>query len=56
VLQLQARGGHGAVREFAEALLYARGEWSDAVERYVASRSEPAVGAAGRPHATEVTQ
>jgi 3-deoxy-D-manno-octulosonate 8-phosphate phosphatase (KDO 8-P phosphatase) len=56
VLQLQARGGHGAVREFAEALLYARGEWSDAVERYVASRSELAVGAAGRPHATEVTQ
>lgn len=56
VLQLQARGGHGAVREFAEALLQARGEWSDAVERYVASRSELAVGAPGRPSATEVTQ
>jgi 3-deoxy-D-manno-octulosonate 8-phosphate phosphatase (KDO 8-P phosphatase) len=39
-LQLRARGGHGAVREFAEALLYARGEWTDAVERYVKSRSE----------------
>jgi 3-deoxy-D-manno-octulosonate 8-phosphate phosphatase (KDO 8-P phosphatase) len=38
-LQLRARGGHGAVREFAEALLYARGEWTDAVERYVKSRS-----------------
>lgn len=38
-LQLNAHGGHGAVREFAEALLRARGEWIDAVERYVASRS-----------------
>lgn len=38
-LQLRAHGGHGAVREFAEALLGARGEWTDAVERYVASRS-----------------
>ncbi|WP_309669783.1 HAD hydrolase family protein [Gemmatimonas sp.] len=41
-LQLHAHGGHGAVREFAEALLLARGEWTDAVERYVASRSVPA--------------
>ena len=39
-LQLTARGGHGAVREFAEALLHAREEWTDAVERYVKSRSE----------------
>lgn len=39
-LQLSARGGHGAVREFAEALLEARGEWAGAVERYVRSRSE----------------
>jgi 3-deoxy-D-manno-octulosonate 8-phosphate phosphatase (KDO 8-P phosphatase) len=31
-------GGHGAVREFAEALLTARGEWADAVARYVAER------------------
>ena len=38
-LQLRANGGHGAVREFAEALLLARGEWIDAVDRYVASRS-----------------
>ena len=39
-LQLTARGGFGAVREFAEALLNARGEWTDLVERYVASRHE----------------
>lgn len=39
-LQLTARGGFGAVREFAEALLHARGEWTDLVERYVASRRE----------------
>ncbi len=38
-LQLAARGGHGAVREFAEALLDARGDWAEQVERYVASRS-----------------
>lgn len=43
-LQLHANGGHGAVRELAEALLLARGEWTDAVERYVASRSVPASG------------
>ena len=29
-----ARGGHGAVRELAEARLRARGAWDDAVERY----------------------
>ena len=39
-LQLTARGGFGAVREFSEALLHARGEWTDLVERYVASRRE----------------
>jgi 3-deoxy-D-manno-octulosonate 8-phosphate phosphatase (KDO 8-P phosphatase) len=42
LLQLEARGGHGAVREFAEALLTARGEWSERVEAYVLQRSEPA--------------
>jgi 3-deoxy-D-manno-octulosonate 8-phosphate phosphatase (KDO 8-P phosphatase) len=31
-------GGHGAVREFVEALLRARGEWEACVERYVAER------------------
>ncbi len=31
-------GGRGAVREFAEALLRARGQWGKLVERYVAQR------------------
>lgn len=31
-------GGHGAVREFAEALLLARGEWAERVEAYVRDR------------------
>lgn len=33
------RGGSGAVREFARALLEARGEWSDLVEEYCDARS-----------------
>jgi 3-deoxy-D-manno-octulosonate 8-phosphate phosphatase (KDO 8-P phosphatase) len=32
------RGGDGAVREFAEALLAARGEWTDRVEAYLRER------------------
>jgi 3-deoxy-D-manno-octulosonate 8-phosphate phosphatase (KDO 8-P phosphatase) len=32
------RGGHGAVREFCDALLLARGRLTDVVERYVAER------------------
>lgn len=35
-------GGAGAVREFAEALLSARGAWADAVEAYVAERERAA--------------
>lgn len=31
----QSDGGHGAVREFAEALLRARDEWDELVERYL---------------------
>lgn len=31
-------GGRGAVREFAEALLLARGEWAERVEAYVSDR------------------
>jgi len=31
-------GGHGAAREFAEALLKARGVWAEQVEAYVAER------------------
>jgi 3-deoxy-D-manno-octulosonate 8-phosphate phosphatase (KDO 8-P phosphatase) len=37
---LTRSGGHGAVREFAELLLRARGEWEGLVEWYVRSRSE----------------
>jgi 3-deoxy-D-manno-octulosonate 8-phosphate phosphatase (KDO 8-P phosphatase) len=40
VLRLTRNGGRGAVREFAELLLRARGEWDALVERYVTSRSE----------------
>ena len=38
-LHLARAGGHGAVREFAEMLLKARGEWDAMVERYVGERS-----------------
>jgi 3-deoxy-D-manno-octulosonate 8-phosphate phosphatase (KDO 8-P phosphatase) len=38
-VHLTRTGGHGAVREFAELLLKARGEWDEVVERYVATRS-----------------
>ncbi len=34
-------GGRGAVREFAEALLRARGEWDAVVENYLADRGDP---------------
>jgi 3-deoxy-D-manno-octulosonate 8-phosphate phosphatase (KDO 8-P phosphatase) len=39
LLRLTAHGGRGAVREFAELLLRARGEWERITEEYVASRS-----------------
>jgi 3-deoxy-D-manno-octulosonate 8-phosphate phosphatase (KDO 8-P phosphatase) len=39
--RLTRSGGRGAVREFAELLLKARGEWDSVVERYVAERSTP---------------
>jgi 3-deoxy-D-manno-octulosonate 8-phosphate phosphatase (KDO 8-P phosphatase) len=38
-LHLTRRGGFGAIREFGELLLQARGEWNVVVEKYVASRS-----------------
>jgi 3-deoxy-D-manno-octulosonate 8-phosphate phosphatase (KDO 8-P phosphatase) len=38
-VHLTAGGGRGAVREFAEILLRARGEWERITEAYVASRS-----------------
>jgi 3-deoxy-D-manno-octulosonate 8-phosphate phosphatase (KDO 8-P phosphatase) len=34
----EKHGGRGAVREFAEALLGARGEWAERVEAYVRDR------------------
>jgi 3-deoxy-D-manno-octulosonate 8-phosphate phosphatase (KDO 8-P phosphatase) len=40
-LQLTRSGGAGAVREFAELLLAARGEWTQVTERYVSERSLP---------------
>ncbi|HEX9485247.1 MAG TPA: HAD hydrolase family protein [Gemmatimonadaceae bacterium] len=43
-VQLSSSGGFGAVREFAEALLKARGEWATVTERYVEERSLPISG------------
>jgi 3-deoxy-D-manno-octulosonate 8-phosphate phosphatase (KDO 8-P phosphatase) len=40
-VQLTRTGGVGAVREFAELLLKARGDWSAITERYVEERSLP---------------
>jgi 3-deoxy-D-manno-octulosonate 8-phosphate phosphatase (KDO 8-P phosphatase) len=39
VMQLTRSGGAGAVREFAEELLKARGEWEKVTDRYVEERS-----------------
>jgi 3-deoxy-D-manno-octulosonate 8-phosphate phosphatase (KDO 8-P phosphatase) len=39
VWQAGAEGGRGAVREFCEALLKARGDWEEQVEAYVKARS-----------------
>jgi len=39
----RVRGGQGAVREFARALLVARGEWEEQVNRYVARGRAPNV-------------
>lgn len=41
-VQLSRHGGAGAVREFVELLLTARGEWATQVEAYVASREREA--------------
>ena len=38
VWQGARRGGEGAVREFAEALLKARGQWDDLVDQYCRDR------------------
>jgi 3-deoxy-D-manno-octulosonate 8-phosphate phosphatase (KDO 8-P phosphatase) len=41
-------GGHGAVREFAEALLKAQGRWDEMVSGYLSARDE---SMRGEPHA-----
>ncbi len=41
MLQLTRTGGRGAVREFAELLLKARGQWGPVTEKYVSERSLP---------------
>lgn len=43
------RGGQGAVREFAEALLRARGEWAALVAAYVLERDPTRKKAVSRP-------
>jgi 3-deoxy-D-manno-octulosonate 8-phosphate phosphatase (KDO 8-P phosphatase) len=42
-VQLTQQGGRGAVREFAEMLLSARGQWQNVTEQYVAERSLPSL-------------
>jgi len=44
-VRLTREGGRGAVREFAELLLRARGEWEAVTERYVRDRSPDAEAA-----------
>ena len=41
-VRLQRTGGRGAVREFCEKLLKARGDWETAWHGYVDERSDPA--------------
>ena len=41
-VHLERTGGSGAIREFAERLLQARGEWQRVTGAYVAERSAPA--------------
>jgi 3-deoxy-D-manno-octulosonate 8-phosphate phosphatase (KDO 8-P phosphatase) len=44
-VRLTRAGGAGAVREFAELLLRARGEWDALVEWYVSSRDTEGIPA-----------
>ena len=46
VVHLAAHGGRGALREFSELLLKARGEWEQVTERYVQERSQVVGGKA----------
>jgi 3-deoxy-D-manno-octulosonate 8-phosphate phosphatase (KDO 8-P phosphatase) len=47
-VRLTRSGGHGAVREFTELLLRARGEWDAIVEEYVRSRAAEGAGELAR--------
>jgi 3-deoxy-D-manno-octulosonate 8-phosphate phosphatase (KDO 8-P phosphatase) len=38
-VHLSQSGGRGAVREFSELLLRARGQWEEVIDRYVSERS-----------------
>lgn len=46
-LVTEARGGHGAVREIAETILKARGEWDGLVQQYLQERGDAATRSAG---------
>src|SRR5690606_4727244 len=46
-VHLTRTGGRGAIREFAELLLTARGEWTEQVERYVSERATDHPAATG---------
>jgi 3-deoxy-D-manno-octulosonate 8-phosphate phosphatase (KDO 8-P phosphatase) len=43
-VKLSRTGGHGAVREFCELLLKARGQWEEAFGRYISQRMGNAEG------------
>ena len=47
------RGGHGAVREIAEALLRAQGSWDAEVRRYLVERGEEGERVDAGAHATQ---
>src|SRR5205823_2997198 len=47
-VRLTKDGGHGAVREFAELFLKARGQWDEAWNSYVDARSAAAATRAAR--------
>jgi 3-deoxy-D-manno-octulosonate 8-phosphate phosphatase (KDO 8-P phosphatase) len=47
LVRLRQPGGRGAVREFAEILLRARGQWDAVVERYVTATAQAPVSVVG---------
>ncbi|GAC1515418.1 MAG: HAD hydrolase family protein [Gemmatimonadaceae bacterium] len=49
-VQLQRHGGRGALREFAELLLRARGDWDRVADDYVRERSQGRAGHAPFSH------